>query len=96
MPRGFGRGYRWMYWLTGLPGWARGAYGLPYAADVLYPYAPPMWAPRPYSGPYGLTPEEELRMLEEELSYLESQKDDLEQEIDELKKEIERRKKGGD
>jgi hypothetical protein len=85
-----------MYWLTGLPGWARGAYAPPYAADVLYPYVPPMWGPRPYGSPYGLTPEEELRMLEEELSYLESQKDDLEQEIEELKKEIERRKRGGD
>jgi len=30
MPWGWGgRGYRWMFWLTGLPGWMRFGYGWP-------------------------------------------------------------------
>ena len=36
MPWGWGgRGFRWMFWLTGLPGWARFGYGYPYG----YPYS---------------------------------------------------------
>lgn len=95
MPRGFGRGYLWMYWVTGLPGWMRARHCPPYPADLLYPIVPPMWPVRPYSS-QELSREEEARMLEEELQYLEAERDEIEREIAALKKEIENMKKGAD
>ncbi len=43
MPWGWGgRGFRWMFWLTGLPGWARFSYGYP-AYGYGYPYRYATW-----------------------------------------------------
>jgi len=60
MGRG-GRGYRHMFWATGLPGWQRGAMGLPPAP---YGYAGP--APQ-----YEPSPEQELEGLRDQLKFME-------------------------
>ena len=52
MPFGWGgRGYRWMYWLTGLPGWARFGYPWSYAwwRCRFFPWLPRWW----WTGIYG-------------------------------------------
>ena len=57
---GRGRGWRWWYWLTGMPGWARAAYGLPafgrgwfrgnpYPFCRWFPWLPRWW----WTGMYG-------------------------------------------
>jgi len=54
----WGRGYRWMFWLTGMPGWMRAGYGYPALAPGLlgwpgfcrwFPWMPRWW----WSGMYG-------------------------------------------
>ncbi len=59
MPFGYGRGYRRMYYATGLPGWARAGYGYPafgagfggnpYQNCRVFPWLPRRW----WSGSYG-------------------------------------------
>ena len=55
MPWGWGgRGYRWMFWLTGLPGWARFGFGYPGWGSYFwscrwFPWLPRWW----WSGIYG-------------------------------------------
>jgi len=59
MPFGWGgRGYRWMYWLTGLPGWARFGYPWSYAwwRCRFFPWLPRWWWTGMY-GPIEWTPE---------------------------------------
>jgi hypothetical protein len=76
--RGGGRGWRNMYWATGLPGWMRyqpGAYGSPYAPSVAAPYAP-----RP-------TAEMELNALEDQVKYMEEGIRAARERIEELEKE---------
>ncbi len=70
---GWGRGWRWMYWATGLPGWMRWGYG-------------PAYAPYPY--PPAFRPEDELEMLEAMKEDLEAELEDIKKRIEELKREL--------
>jgi len=100
MPRGFGRGYRWIYHMTGLPRWARDPIAPPfeclYPPAFIHPYGTGQGGYGPFPPYSELTGEEEIRMLEEELSALEAEKDRLLSDIDEVRKEIEHKKKGGE
>lgn len=68
---GGGRGWRNMYYATGLPGWMRfGGYpATPYATQ---PYTPQM------------TPEQELDYLNNQAQYLQSTLEDIKRRMDEL------------
>ena len=71
--RGRGRGFRGMYYMTGLPGWAR--YGA-------YPYGY-----MPYAFP-GTVPEaDEKEFLQKQADYLENQLKELRKRLNELEKD---------
>jgi len=75
---GGGRGWRNMYYATGLPGWAR------------YGYAPAWGAPPAAAyGPYGAppTPEQETEFLKSQAEMLKEELDAISQRIAELEKE---------
>jgi len=75
---GGGRGWRNMYYATGLPGWAR------------YGYAPAWGAPPAAAyGPYGAppTPEQETEFLKSQAKMLKEELDAISQRIAELEKE---------
>jgi len=65
---GRGRGWRHWYWATGLPGWARAAYGYP--ALGAYPYSAE------------LTPKREMDMLKRRAKALKTQLADIQSRID--------------
>jgi hypothetical protein len=74
---GWGRGWRHMYYATGLPGWVR------------YGYAPAWGAPPPAAyGPYGAppTPEQETEFLKSQAEMLKEELDAISQRIAELEK----------
>jgi len=78
---GRGRGYRWSYHVTGLPGWARYGYS-PYGA----PYAeggPVSWGPAP-------TKEQEAEFLKNQQEMLQQQLNDIKTRLDELAAEPEK------
>jgi len=79
--RGGGRGWRHMYYATGLPRWGRG-----YA-----PYPPAA----PYPGPADYSPEREVEALRAQSDYFQKQIDVLNDRIRELE-EISAKKKNGD
>ena len=81
MDRG-GRGYRHMYWATGLPGWQRGAMGAPRA----YPYAPPPAFGEPSA-------EQELDALREQVKFMEEGLRQTQGRIQELEQEQSAQKK---
>jgi hypothetical protein len=69
---GWGRGWRNMYYATGLPGWAR------------YGYAPAWGAPPAAAyGPYGAPP-----TREQETEFLKSQAEMLKEELDAISQRI--------
>ncbi len=70
-----GRGWRHWYWATGMPGWARAAYGLP--AFGVGPYA---------AYPPEVTPKEEMEMLQSQAEFLKQQLEDIQNQINTLKK----------
>jgi hypothetical protein len=70
--RGGGRGRRNRYYATGLTGWQRAAYGMPYA--VLYPPAD--------------AGEQELAALKRQAEYLENDMNSIKKRIEELEKEV--------
>ncbi len=70
--------HRYMYYMTGLPGWMRCGY-----SPVGYPPAGPM--PYPYPA---INPGEELRMLEHEKQLLKDELEEIDKRIEEVKKEI--------
>ncbi len=72
MPGWGGRGWRWQYWATGLPGWMRWGYGYP-----------PAYPPYP-----SFRPEDELEMLEAMKEDLEAELEDIKKRIEELKREL--------
>ncbi len=88
-----GRGYRWMYHLTGLPGWMRGrGWGGPgagwgygggpaYAAGPAYGAGP--WGAAPTAAP---TVEVEAAFLKEEAESVRSYLEGIERRISELEK----------
>jgi len=81
---GRGRGWRNMYYATGLPGWAR--YGYAPTGG-----APPAWGTPPAAayGPYGAppTPEQETEFLKTQAEWLKEQLDAISQRITELEQE---------
>jgi hypothetical protein len=70
--RGGGRGRRNRYYATGLTGWQRAAYGMPYAA--------------PY--PSASAREQELAALKIQAEYLEDDMNSIKKRIQELEKEV--------
>ena len=69
-----GRGRRYRFYATGLPGWQRGGFGFPlrsaaYADDQMF---------------YSVSPEQEMDMLRKQSQYLEKTLTDLNQRIQEL------------
>ncbi len=88
---GRGRGWRYWYYATGLPGWYRAAYGVPAYGWGWYP----PYAPYPYSRQFGwaMNPEEEIKMLQEEQEFLKSQLDELQKYMETLEKAKEQEKK---
>lgn len=75
--RGFGgggRGWRNMFYATGLPGWMRyGGYGAPYGY------------PAPYQRP---DPEMEKQALRNQADYLQSELDAIRRRLDEIEREV--------
>jgi hypothetical protein len=79
-----GRGYRWMYYLTGLPRWARTGYPWP-GRCYWFPWLPRWW----WAGVYPETPiskEEEVKMLQEEATALEEELKAIRKRLQELEK----------
>ncbi len=74
--RGGGRGWRHWYWATGLPGWARAAYGWPAFGGSAYPY--------PYEP--DLAPKEEMDMLKSQAEFFKQQIEDIQNRISTLEK----------
>ena len=73
--RGAGRGWRNMYWATGLPGWARaGVY--PAWGTVAYPYYPGQ-----------LSRDQEIELLKEHSEVLEKSLEDVRKRLSELESE---------
>jgi len=73
--RGAGRGWRHMYWATGLPGWARaGAY--PTWGAAAYPYYPGQ-----------LSRDQEIELLKEHSEVLEKSLEDVRKRLSELESE---------
>ena len=69
---GRGRGFRWAYYPTGLPGWARGWYG----------YVPPYPAYNPYNVNEKDILSAEAKYLEDQLKYIRERLDQLERKED--------------
>jgi len=64
---------------AGGAGWGwRGGWMSPY-------YPPPPYSHPPFYGPYGIPPEEEIRMLEEEKAFLEQRLEEINRRLKELK-----------
>ncbi|NPV81792.1 MAG: DUF5320 domain-containing protein [Firmicutes bacterium] len=96
---GRGRGWRRMYYATGLPGWVR--FGYPgWAAPAYRPWAAPFY-PAPFYGvPYtAQNPEEAIKTAsEQEMAFLKEQAEFLKEElkgIEERLKELGGPEKGG-
>jgi hypothetical protein len=85
MPDGRGRGYRWMYLQTGLPGWARYGYpAMPWSYRCIH--FPQLSRGRAYPGFQApvLSREEELSALREEIAALEEDLTEIKKSIQEL------------
>jgi hypothetical protein len=85
MPDGRGRGYRWMYLQTGLPGWARYGYpSMPRSHRCMYfPYLPRAWDFPAFRAPV-LSRNEKLSALREEAAAMEEELEEIEKRIQEL------------
>jgi hypothetical protein len=93
-----GRGYRWMYHLTGLPGWMRGrgwgwrgVCGRPawaYSGGPGYAAGPEYGAGPYWPGPWGAAPtvEDEVAFLKDEAEGLRNHLEGIERRIAELEK----------
>ncbi|MCW3135707.1 MAG: DUF5320 domain-containing protein [Canidatus Methanoxibalbensis ujae] len=98
-----GRGYRWMFYLTGRPGWLRFGFspgwlgrsptGLPPTATYLMQTGQlprfVSWMKEQWKQPPTAAPtkEQEISMLEEEAKFLEEQLHQIKQRLSELKRE---------
>ncbi|MDK2782193.1 MAG: hypothetical protein PWR13_1221 [Archaeoglobi archaeon] len=89
------RGYRWMFWLTGLPGWMRFGFspgwgGLPPAAQYLISTGqlPQFMSFLQSYSPMGawMREEDEIRMLRERAEALERELREIRRRIEELKR----------
>jgi len=90
-----GRGYRWMYRLTGLPGWMRGGgwggpgWGRHWHGPWGFAYGPASAGGSPYGfSPWGTAPnvEHEVAFLKDEAETLRTYLEGIEQRISELEK----------
>jgi len=70
---GWGRGWRNRFYATGVPGWAWSGYGRGYGIGWRYGYAP------------GLTPQEEIDLLNAEAKDLERELEDIRRRMEDLK-----------
>lgn len=92
----WGRGYRWRFWATGIPGWAVGAAWVPWCWR--FPWLPRGW----WSGIYGpvewtaqgpqLKAEDELAVLKQIRDEIKAELSDIEKRISELQKVKERKR----
>lgn len=73
--RGGGRGWRNRYYATGLPGWARAGWGVPYYANPDY---------RAY--PAEFTPKQEIEALKEQAQFLKEELEGIQNRIESLEK----------
>ncbi len=83
-----GRGYRWMYHLTGLPGWMRGG-GRAWHGPGCWHSVGPGYSAGPYwPGPWGAAPtaEDEVAFLKDEAEALRNHLEGIERRISELEK----------
>jgi hypothetical protein len=85
MPGGRGRGYRWMYLQTGLPGWARYGYpSMPWShISIYFPYLLRAWDFPAFRAPV-LSRDEELSALREEAAAMEEELKEIKKRIQEL------------
>ena len=85
----WGRGWRFWFRMTGLPGWMRAYMGLPAWACWWYPWWYPwtVWWSN-YPTPYPTTPEEELEILRQQEAYLKEELEAIQERMRELEKEI--------
>jgi len=81
---GHGRGWRHWYWATGLPGWARTAYGFPAFGGWLNPY----YYGVPYGNPYApqVTPQQEADMLKKQVKAMQDEINAMNEQISTLEK----------
>ena len=86
--RGGGRGRRNWYYATGMPGWARAAYGMPAFGGAVNP-----WGNYPYA--QELTSGQETQMLKEQADILKQQLKDIQSRIATLEK-AQKQEKGND
>ncbi|MCD6478533.1 MAG: DUF5320 domain-containing protein [Candidatus Diapherotrites archaeon] len=103
MPFGFGRGFRWMYYATGMPGWMRysGGYGnywrcwrFPWLPRGWWTgiYGPVQWTPQ---GPQIVSDNQSMQaQLEEQAKAIEQEIANLQNELAEIRKRIEELNKG--
>jgi len=84
---GGGRGWRHRYWATGLPGWAREAYGYPPLG--IYPYVPPPSGAYPYAP----TTKEEMDILKDQAEFLRKDLEEIQNRISTLEKAQEQESK---
>ena len=78
---GRGRGNRYGYYATGVPGRAR------FGANPYYNYAPS--SPSPYYGAPGITKEQQLNALKSQADLLKKNLEDINKAIEDLSKETE-------
>jgi hypothetical protein len=77
--RGGGRGRRYWYHATGIPGWSRAQYDYPAWGGVLPPQAPYPYAQEQL-------PAQEMEMLKQEADFLREQLDAIQKRMDTLEK----------
>jgi hypothetical protein len=77
--RGGGRGWRNWYYATGLPGWARAAYGYPAWGGAVNPH-PPFPA-------QSMAAEQELQGLKQQAEYFEGALEEIKKRIEQLEAE---------
>jgi len=77
--RGGGRGRRYWYNATGMPGGVRASYGYPAWGGYAFPQAP-------YSYPPAQAPAREMEMLKQEAEFLHEQLDSIQDRMESLKK----------
>lgn len=76
---GRGRGWRHMYWATGLPGWARAGYPRS---------VPPAYGAYGWQPPGSIDAKEETEFLKEQAKLLRRQLQDIEERMEELEEEL--------
>ena len=76
--RGGGRGWRNWYYATGLPGWARAAYGYPAWGGAVNPYTP--------FPTQSMAAEQELQDLKQQAELLRQQMENITKKIEGLEK----------